>query len=231
MIRWSGYNWISTERWGQIHPNKTVCWYDPGCVSIDEKGYLHLETKYNPKYFDDLKVTSTVGIGLVSCTEKFKFGTFEIEAKLPIGQHLWPAFWMWSWDSWPPEIDVFEAYTEERGTYLSPGIIPTAIWDVQSNLHYGLGDNLKSIKSKKHWWGWKNPAHTYLKYKLEWKPESIKWYYNNSLVRTVTNKTILSELNKTTLNVVLNNSVTDKIDRLVPSKSDFIVKYFNYNPF
>ena len=38
------------------------------------------------------------------------------KAKLPYGDNLWPAFWMWSWDSWPPEIDIFEGYTNNKTT-------------------------------------------------------------------------------------------------------------------
>jgi len=114
-IKWQGYEWITQERWGQVHPEKSHWWYDESCVSIDEKDNLHLKTKSNPKYFPELDVISNIGTGLVSCTEKFGYGVFSIDAKLPKGKHLWPAFWMWSWDSWPPEIDIFEGYSNGFG--------------------------------------------------------------------------------------------------------------------
>ena len=109
-FEWCGYEWITQERWGQIHPEKSHWWYDESCVSVDKQNHLHLKTKYNPKRFEELNLTSPIGVGLVSCTNKFKYGVFSIEAKLPHGKNLWPAFWMWSWDSWPPEIDVFEGW-------------------------------------------------------------------------------------------------------------------------
>ena len=35
-INWSGYEWITQERWGDLHPEKTYCWYDQHAVTIDE---------------------------------------------------------------------------------------------------------------------------------------------------------------------------------------------------
>ena len=82
-ISWCGYNWIPQERWGQIHPDKKHWWYDKDCVKIDDDNNLILSIRYNPKYFKKLDFTSETGVGLVSCTEKFKHGTFKIVAKLP----------------------------------------------------------------------------------------------------------------------------------------------------
>mgnify|MGYP000680791932 CR=1 FL=1 len=130
-INWSGYEWITQERWGDIHPEKTYCWYDEHAVSIDANSHLHLKTRYNPKWFKDKGLWSNTGVGLVSCTNKFKHGTFEIEAKLPNGLNLWPAFWMLGSNSdtaiWPQcgEIDIMEylgsSPTKVFGTVHGPG--------------------------------------------------------------------------------------------------------------
>jgi hypothetical protein len=34
IIKWSGYNWITQERWGDIHPDKLYNWYDPSAVEV-----------------------------------------------------------------------------------------------------------------------------------------------------------------------------------------------------
>ena len=50
-INWSGYEWLTQERWGIVHKDKPYCWYDPSAVQITLKGYLDLKTQYNPKEF------------------------------------------------------------------------------------------------------------------------------------------------------------------------------------
>jgi hypothetical protein len=231
MITWSGYNWLTQERWGEIHPGKSFCWYDPNAVEIDESKYLHLKTQYNPKYFPELDITSSIGIGLVSCIEKFYHGTYEIEAKLPSGPNLWPAFWLYSFDTWPPEIDVFEGYTNSKGSYFSPSFSPLSLWDVQSNIHYDTTPNNKNTGAKQGWFSWRNPSTSFFKYRLEWQPSFIKIYYNNCLVRSITDSYILDQFNKTTLNVIINNSVSFEVDIKNPPKSDFIVKFFKFTPY
>ncbi|MEO0803170.1 MAG: family 16 glycosylhydrolase [Cyanobacteria bacterium J06642_2] len=57
--------------------------------------------------------------GIVSGHDKRAFtnGYFEIRAKVPSGQGLWPAFWMLSADKvWPPEIDILEMQGHDTST-------------------------------------------------------------------------------------------------------------------
>ena len=65
-INWSGYEWITQERWGNIHQDKTYNWYDPSAVEI-RGGDLILKSHYNPKKFtiNNKEVTSNYGVGLV----------------------------------------------------------------------------------------------------------------------------------------------------------------------
>ena len=56
-FNWSGYEWISGERWGNIHPNKAFQWYDPDAIEIQyntikDCDQLILKTHLNPKYFN-----------------------------------------------------------------------------------------------------------------------------------------------------------------------------------
>ena len=227
-ITWSGYEWIPQERWGQVHSEKSHWWYDASCVKIDADDNLHLHTKFNPKLFPG-GIVSNIGVGLVSCTTKFRHGVFAVTAKLPTGAHLWPAFWMWSWDTWPPEIDVFEAYSNSRGSYLKPRLLnPAGFWNVQTNLHYTKDSKNKMAKGKTHWFGFRDPSKHFITYHVEWTPEYVNYYYDGRLVRTIDDANILQQLNQTSMNVVINNGVTEHVDRIDPPQSDFVVKKFEY---
>jgi hypothetical protein len=229
-IYWSGYKWLTHERWGYIHPAKPFMWYDESAVQIDmQTDILHLRTHENPRYFPELDVTSRIGIGLVSCIEPFGYGTYEIECKLPVGKSMWPAFWMYSFDSWPPEIDVFEAYTEKSDSYFKLQLKNLfGFWNVQTNAHYRIDNGNKMIWTKTHWFGFKDPAKNFIKYKLVWEPDSLKYYYNNRLVRTVTNTDLMNQLKDTKMNVILNSGFETVLPTEQVPITDFIVKSFTY---
>tara|TARA_Y100000593_G_scaffold85957_1_gene163817 strand:+ start:1568 stop:2269 length:702 start_codon:yes stop_codon:yes gene_type:complete len=228
-LTWSGYEWLPQERWGQIHPGKDFTWYDPSAIEINENNQLILKTHKNPKYFKELEVESPIGIGMVSNTTQFGYGYFEIEAKLPKGKHLWPAFWMWSFQSWPPEIDIFEGYTKNRNGYLRFNIRnPFAFWHVNTNIHLGKMPDNYSIGAKSHWMGFKDPKNNFIKYGCEWREDFIKIFYNGKLVRHITDEDVLSQMRGKTMNIIINNSVSAGIDVNNVKESRFIINYFKY---
>jgi len=232
-INWSGYKWITQEVWGQVHEDKKWCYYDETAVSVDSNEILHLLTHYNPNEFEikGLKFTSPFGVGLISSEERFSHGLFEIECKLPKGKNLWPAFWVWGADSWPPEIDFFEAYTNKRGSYFSPSIWPPALWDVQTNIHYrttGNKEGRSSIGAKPGWMGWKNPSKHFFKYECLWTPEFIEIKYNGKVVKVFDDIKIMADINSQKHRVIINNQL--RHDGNEKQVSDFQIKSFKYTP-
>jgi beta-glucanase (GH16 family) len=225
-IQWSGYEWYLQEHWGQVHPEKPWMWYDPSAIEVDNRGYLHLKTKYNPKYFQHIDKTADMGVGLLSSTTKFYHGTYEIEAKLPKGKYLWPAFWLWGWYNWPPEIDVLEAYSNKSGNYLwlNTEYGGLSIWKVLATVHW-REDGIHKSSTDTGWFGFKNPANNFIKYKLEWFPHEINIYYNNRLVKKVNDESILNFINSDKARVIINNGLWQQDNG---TNSDFIVKYFTY---
>ncbi|MYN29074.1 glycoside hydrolase family 16 protein [Duganella levis] len=76
------------------------------------KGVLHIIAQKTPpellQYVGNLPYTS----GMLSSRKMLvqRYGYFEMNAKLPVGQGTWPAFWLLNADrKWPPEIDIMEA--------------------------------------------------------------------------------------------------------------------------
>ena len=100
--------------------------------------------------------------GLMTTRSSFaqQYGYFEVRAKLPAGQGLWPAFWLLPANgSWPPEIDVFEQLGKDPSTIFETSHSRTTgahTWQQQAiNLD--------------------NPGgfHTY---GMQWDQDSLVWY-------------------------------------------------------
>lgn len=221
-FKWSGYKWLTRERWGTIHPDKPWMKYAPDMVYTTPSKELILDCRTNP--YDH----TVADIGLVSSIKDFLFGTFEIECILPTLPYAWPAFWLWG-GSWPPEIDVFEGYANSRGGYCKPRFTrPLGFWNVQTNLHYGdhRDDTNAAAGSSTHWFGLKNPRKNYMRYKCEWTPEHVKIWYNGRLVRT-----FKDNVPQIPQQVILNNGIThskgvEYIDDVITTP--FIVKWFKH---
>jgi beta-glucanase (GH16 family) len=102
--------------------------------------------------------------GLISTHHSFaqEYGYFEIRARVPVGQGLWPAFWLLPVDtSWPPEIDVFEFRGHEPNT-------------VHMNVHYAdVDDENQEIPGEFTGPDFSQDYHTFA---IDWNPERIVWY-------------------------------------------------------
>jgi len=109
--------------------------------------------------------------GMIDCNKSFKqqHGYFEIRCKIPSSTGFWPAFWLVSTESWPPEIDVFEFHTNE------PKSISTSIhW-----LNKKREKKRQTKKSKIN-----NASEGFYTYAVEWNQKKIKWFYNGRRMKT-----------------------------------------------
>lgn len=87
-----------------------------------------------------------------------QYGLFEVRARLPQGQGLWPAFWLLSTSDGPPEIDVFEGKGSE------PTVTYMTLHPSSGSAQQGVYDGGASF----------DPAafHTY---SVAWSPSGIDW--------------------------------------------------------
>ena len=235
IINWSGYEWITEERWGNMHPDKAYCWYDSCCVAVCDDNTLQLWVDYHPNdiVVDGVEYRPNYGTGLLSSTQnnpEFKYGRYTWEAKFPKGKNLWPAIWMWAWQSWPPEIDVVEAWTNSCGGYLGCFSRDALLyWDLTTNLH----DPNAEHNMAEHWRlckNLKNPADNFMEYALEWTPESLKFVYGGKCVRIIDDTELMKYLNGHTeggMNIIMNNHPTEKYASLSPSEP-LLVRSFRY---
>jgi beta-glucanase (GH16 family) len=106
----------------------------------------------------------------------WKYGRFEIKAKLPYGQGLWPAIWMlptdWEYGGWPNsgEIDIMEMLGQETTK------IYGTIHYSTNNQHAQSGGNY-SLKSGTF-------AQYYHVFAIEWDSTGFNWYVDNTLYYT-----------------------------------------------
>jgi beta-glucanase (GH16 family) len=95
------------------------------------------------------------------------YGYFEIRAKLPAGQGLWPAFWLLAENgSWPPEIDILEVLGSSPTTLYTSAHIE----ENGQEVNYGTATTVPDTSQA---------FHTYA---VDWEPDTMTWYFDDKRV-------------------------------------------------
>lgn len=100
--------------------------------------------------------------------QAWKYGRFEIKAKLPTGNGTWPAIWMlpedWEYGGWPAsgEIDIMEHVGHEP-------------YRVYATVHTDAYNHLKSTQDTDTL-RVADAEQEFHQYAIEWTPENITWY-------------------------------------------------------
>lgn len=98
------------------------------------------------------------------------YGRIEARIKLPLGQGMWPAFWMLGNNiatvSWPQcgELDIMEHINATNVIY------GTMHWNVNGHVSYGSTTT--------------TTAGDYHLYAIEWDNNEIRWYVDDTLYQT-----------------------------------------------
>ncbi|HQL69641.1 MAG TPA: glycoside hydrolase family 16 protein [Bacteroidales bacterium] len=102
--------------------------------------------------------------GMIFSKEYFQYGKFEIKRKVPIGQGLHPAFWLWGGGG---EIDVLEFMNEWSAEMKKVSFN-------YHNINDGFSDGTTYLNTI-------NYSNDYHIYSIEWSANHIKWYVDNVL--------------------------------------------------
>lgn len=87
--------------------------YGPDAISVRD-GVLRLEARAEPRWYRGVEQHYVSGTVTTHTRFSFRFGRFEVRAKVPAGKGLWPAAWLLPESlKWPPEIDLFEFRGQE----------------------------------------------------------------------------------------------------------------------
>jgi len=228
--------WRYGQSWGEFHPNEPHQYYDNnGTLSYVSSEGLVLELRKYPKTFLKKNIPSwlqkdgmpdeiniPVGVGMVSTIESWRYGWFEGWIQLPKGQSYWNAFWLTALKSWPPEIDIFEGYSEE-GPYYNVGF--TKDRKIQPNLHYGVIEE----GTKKMYSPFNNTVkgatERFVQYVCHWEKDFIRIYYDGNLVFQCTDKNILKWFNREDVSqyIILNHGL-HRAHTNNPQESSMLIK-------
>jgi len=107
----------------------------------------------------------------------WKYGRFEIKARLPYGQGLWPAIWLlptdWEYGGWPEsgEIDIMELLGQQTDK-------------VYGTIHYGTSQNHQSSGGN-YTLSTGTFSGLYHVFALEWDSTGFKWFVDDIQYYTV----------------------------------------------
>jgi beta-glucanase (GH16 family) len=151
--------------------------------------------------------------GLISSKKRFKLGWIEAEIMLPREEMQWSAFWTSGSETWPPEIDIFEAYTDQDVEDIK----------VQPNIHYMLDDKGAKTDYGAPTIAVRKPADRFVKYAVHWTEDFIKFYYDGLLVQVSTNHQALKD-NAAEQYIILNNGLKWPTKLHHPTEGQMIVR-------
>lgn len=223
--------------WGSVHPYNTTQQFTKNNVFIGEElngapgnKNLILTTTFSPVEFNDYKpwpyngkrfdVEVPYSCGMIKSKQSYLFGYFHIVAKLPKGNGLWPAIWLTGENSWPPEIDILEGYTNQYPDYRK-GIFKNT--KLNSNLHYVDNHMKKEMGAQSHPLP-VDPTEEFISYSCWWTKDFIRIYYDDTLVREITDKVVLDYFSREPMKLIVNNAVRKEYLPYISNYSQMVIK-------
>jgi beta-glucanase (GH16 family) len=152
----------------KVKDNKGFYPVEDWMINHEEAKKYGLETQGNSVKLD--YITSCIW-----SKQAFRYGCFEIRAKVPSGQGLWPAFWLYGQNQ-KDEIDFMEMKGERPN-------------EVHIDVH--CPDSCEKVFTKpfglpKNWGGWvkmnQKLTNEYVTYSGVWLPNSLTFYVNGVAV-------------------------------------------------
>ena len=196
--------WGVGEHWGSFNNNNKSIYFAPPKEIKDSCAVMTIE--YKPKSFNNNgeRITIPFAASWLSSNKTFrqKHGRFECRMTLPMEKWTWPAFWTWG-PSWPPEIDVIEAYGRKDGK---------DVVNQEINLHWGNRDDgtkssLRAWKIQVDNWD-ENLNERFHEFAVEWDEDKIDFFTDGIHVFRFRNKKILDEFfNKGPQWVLVNHNI------------------------
>ena len=225
-FKWKGFDWYAYDH---AKSNCEKAYFSEDAFYVDEKDCLHLKLLACPtktiQCADNGEMKSfDFAAGEVCGDGDWSYGTYEWWTVQTDAYHLWSAAWLCGRVTWPPEIDVFECYSKKDDYPYKPHPY------YETNAHYGTNANHKQCGANKvckllykginHW-------------KLIWNKDVIKIYLNGWLIRRISNKKVLADMNKDAkMYPIMNMQVRNEFSAADYNYCtyDLTIKDFKYTP-
>lgn len=178
-------NWDWREHWGAIHPEFPNHKNTPDTAFVRDNQLIISQKRFKDKIHTGKAISKAV----------FYHGLFVFEAKLPVGKNLWPAIWFTGYNSWPPEIDLLEAYSNKRGN-----------WRLTGNVHYSTPEKShNSVGAKRFWIA--DHKDRWIQYAVDWREDYIKLYADGFLIREINDPVVMDRF-KVPMHIIFTNMST-----------------------
>ena len=177
-------NWKAEKGFVRNHEDQ---WYQQDNAFCKD-GMLIIEARReevkNPNYVPDSKnwkeqrssAHYTSASLMTQGMQSFKYGRFEMKARIDIRPGMWPAFWtLGNEGEWPAngEIDIMEYY---RGT-----ILANAVWGSMEKWK-GIWSTAKKPVSEFNDPEWSNKFHVW---RMDWDEKNIRLYVDDLLLNSI----------------------------------------------
>ncbi|ASJ74566.1 glycoside hydrolase family 16 protein [Granulosicoccus antarcticus] len=169
-------------------------------------------------YFQEGYFQKQYTSGIITSWDSFKFthGYAEIKAQIPVGDGLWPAFWLLNryYVGRQPEIDIMEILGENPGEVIhsyhrrnDDGVsVQNSFRSTGGSEEEGFGDNF----------------HTF---GVQWTDESISWYVDGELKHTYRDSSVAYQVMYVLINLAVGGSFnTQPVDQQ-KLPADYIIDY------
>ena len=243
----TGENWtlVWSDEFNGTSLDRNVWFPMEGSSGKDNEPYYNRDSTENVYLEDGNLVIKTIAknyngmpstAGHVTTEDKvlFGYGRFEMYAKLPEGNKIWPAFWMMGDDDvWPysGEIDILEmigsdSYDDYAGNRKA---IATFHYSGPDGAHRETGGPTHGglITSEKL-------SDDYHIYAVEWDENQLRWYFDDTLYFTLNIDTpdLRNALQENPMYLRLSSAMDGpgdfKLPENFPYETSFLIDYVRY---
>jgi len=190
--------------WGTVHPSYSHQVMEESSVEyINDGAVLDIVPFHGAVESGGNTYHPEVSAGCLYGKTPYRFGIFELKYTLPESDETWPAFWLFGTKSWPPEIDMFEFMPNSHKRFGKSRKM--SISTHSSGEHGGHLNNHSNVVID---------IEPRMTMRMEWRPDSLKFYHNELLIKQVTNKEALKQFASQDQHLVIGTGVMWDYSRL-----------------